>query len=783
MTTADYIASACAGFSDKVKSSDKVYKDDCMFTFDTPNNNPNGLDVCMSCYQAFSRTPHHNFTQNHYKTKRHPVFLNINRTLKPEAERKRLLEPDEDLRHTKAARLEITDHKDEEFYDESHSIYVVPLDDSVPLEESPEPAKRLAQQILTSNSANTNDEIKTWEQQIFPCEHSSSVTPTPATADLSHCASCDLAENLWVCLTCATVGCGREQFGSALKGNSHALSHFESSGHAVAVKLGSLSSDEDSCDCYCYSCNDEVKVPQLGATLLQIGIDLRAAVKTEKNLIELNLETNKNWQFNLDGANGDKLAPLYGPGLTGILNLGNSCYMNSVLQALFNFGSYQEYFKGVEFDESVKDLALDLRSQMLKLYDGLLSGRYSKPSELDPQGYQAGVKPSSFKTLVGADHAEFKTNKQQDAYEFLLYLLDKLDKEYGLALNKEFKFLLSSKVVCTECHAGSVSTELVDNISIPLEEIEEGKDKDGKPVYKPVSFSDSLSHFAATEEIDNYRCDNCGNVSKAVKSTGFRSHPQNLIVGVNRIKLENWVPVKKEVEIAIPDEIDLSPLGPPEFAPNETEVSRTKTKTSSAFVPNEEAVSMLSSMGFSEARSARALFHTGNNNAEDAMNWIFAHMDDPDIDDPFDASADSTGATLPEASSDAIENLVAMGFSHKLATKALHVNNNDVNASVEWLFNNPDDDGVIENTAPKVDVAAEASKLKQQLLESPAGSSRYSLKAVVCHKGTSPHTGHYVVFIKIGGQWVLFNDEKVVQCDNNLEDMRKNGYIYFFSQE
>lgn len=781
MSTVEYIASACAGFSERVSPSDKVYKDDCMFSFDTPENNPNGLDVCMSCYQAFSRTPHHNFTANHYKIKRHPVFLNITRTLKLAAERKRLLEPDEDLRHTKVARLEVTDHKDEEFYNEKHTIYVVPLDDSVLLEEAPEPARKLAQLILDSNSASTNDEIKTWEQEIFPCEHSSNLNPAPANADLSHCASCDLAENLWVCLTCAAVGCGREQFGSALKGNSHALTHFETTGHAVAVKLGSLSADEDSCDCYCYSCNDEVKVPQLGATLLQIGIDLKAAVKTEKNLIELNLETNKNWQFNLDGANGDKLTPLYGPGLTGILNLGNSCYINSVLQSLFSFDSYHQYFKDKQVDEAIKDLALDLRSQMLKLYDGLLSGRYSKPSELDSQGYQAGIKPSSFKTLVGADHEEFKTNKQQDAYEFLLYLLDKLDKEYGLALNKDFKFLLSSKVVCTECHVGSISTELVDNIFVPLQEVEEKRDEDGKPVYKQVDFADSLRQFTASEEIENYKCDNCGNTTKALKSTGFRSNPKNLIVGVNRIKLENWVPVKKDVAITIPDEIDLSPFGPPEFALNETEA--VQTKASSAFVPNEEAVSMLSSMGFSEARSVRALFNTGNSNAEDAMNWIFAHMDDPGIDDPFDASAESDATPAPAANSDAIENLVAMGFSSTLAKKALHVNHNDVNASVEWLFNNPDDDGVIEETAPRANVQEEANELMQQLLNTTPGAGHYNLKAVLCHKGSSSHTGHYVVFVKINGQWVLFNDEKVVQCDNNLEDMRKNGYIYFFSQQ
>ena len=39
-----------------------------------------------------------------------------------------------------------------------------------------------------------------------------------------------------------------------------------------------------------------------------------------------------------------------------------------------------------------------------------------------------GVAPHMFKSLVGKGHAEFSTNHQQDAQEFLLYLLDMIDK-------------------------------------------------------------------------------------------------------------------------------------------------------------------------------------------------------------------------------------------------------------------------------------------------------------------------------------------------------------------
>lgn len=56
------------------------------------------------------------------------------------------------------------------------------------------------------------------------------------------CASCDLSSNLWLCLTCGLVSCGRAQQGG-LRGNGHALEHFKDFGHGVAVKLGTITTE------------------------------------------------------------------------------------------------------------------------------------------------------------------------------------------------------------------------------------------------------------------------------------------------------------------------------------------------------------------------------------------------------------------------------------------------------------------------------------------------------------------------------------------------------------
>jgi len=130
------------------------------------------------------------------------------------------------------------------------------------------------------------------------------------------------------------LGCGRKNYDGS-GGNNHGVEHFNKTGHCVNVKIGTIT-PEGKAAIHCYKCDDEVLDHDLAAHLSVIGIDVASQVKTEKTVAEQELQANLNLNFSKVIEQGRTLIPVFGPTNTGIQNLGNSCYLNSVIQVCFS---------------------------------------------------------------------------------------------------------------------------------------------------------------------------------------------------------------------------------------------------------------------------------------------------------------------------------------------------------------------------------------------------------------------------------------------------------------
>lgn len=686
-------------------------------------------------------------------------------------------------------------------YTDTYEIVILPEFTTIPYPSDglPTEVENAVKSILSAKSALTVAEMEamsgTWDgAEKIISRHAADLPQLDNGKKIPpsgwKCERCDLTQNLWLNLTDGSILCGRKFF-DGTGGNNHAVEHYYATKHPLAVKLGTITNDGKA-DVFSYDEDDMVEDPYLVAHLAHWGINVAQMEKTDKSMIELELNLNQKfgeWVALQEAAS--KLTPLYGSGYTGLANLGNSCYLNSVMQMIFSIPDFVNRFvKNAPqiFAQCTNDPMSDFNVQMAKLGVGLLSGKYSVEPKSEDEGRQ-GIPPRMFKYLISRGHPDFSSNRQQDAQEFILHLINVLERNSRRQVNPAdcFKFKVEEKYQCRS--SGKVKytsrQEYLLPLHIPLEaavnkeelaayeakkkEAEaSGQRMDSSNVVRPrIKLSSCLEVFARPETVEQFYSSILKTKTTATKTTRLATFPDYLLIHLKKFTVrEDWTPVKLDVAVEMPDALDLAELrgtGPQpgdELMPEDTDAP--------APTYDDVLVGKLQDMGFPIDVIHRVLYNVQNKSLQAAINWILEHNSDPDFQDPFvppgfDAKPKKTKFVPNE---EALGTVMDMGFTWEQALKALNATDNNPERAVDWIFSHQAElDNVDEEESP--------SEVFRD------GSSQYTLVGFLSHMGTSTMVGHYVCHLLKDDRWVIYNDDKVALSENPPKEL---GYIYLYQR-
>ncbi|XP_032780533.2 ubiquitin carboxyl-terminal hydrolase 21 [Daphnia magna] len=116
-------------------------------------------------------------------------------------------------------------------------------------------------------------------------------------------------------------------------------------------------------------------------------------------------------------------------GLVGLRNIGNTCFMNSVLQCLSNTRSVLEYVISNEYTNHINTSTSSMNGALIKAFAIVLAELWKKDEDEEDSYSSSAVNPTALKSQIQKFAPRFMGYNQQDAQEFLRYLLEGLHED------------------------------------------------------------------------------------------------------------------------------------------------------------------------------------------------------------------------------------------------------------------------------------------------------------------------------------------------------------------
>ena len=116
--------------------------------------------------------------------------------------------------------------------------------------------------------------------------------------------------------------------------------------------------------------------------------------------------------------------------LVGLINIGNTCYLNSILQTFLNNIELRDILLRKNSESEFLQFLINKKNKgkLIKEFINLLKLKWTEGKK--------NITPNKFKQICGEYNENFQNYEQQDAYDFYTFLLESLHEDTNIKSNK-----------------------------------------------------------------------------------------------------------------------------------------------------------------------------------------------------------------------------------------------------------------------------------------------------------------------------------------------------------